>query len=45
MNEEIVDRLKVATVADTADSLYQLMDDAIREIERLRTELKTVRGE
>ena len=29
-------RLRVATVADTAESLYQLMTDAADEIERLR---------
>lgn len=35
--DDIVTRLRVATVADTADSLYQLMTDAADEIERLRT--------
>jgi hypothetical protein len=34
--DDIVFRLRVATVADTADSLYQLMTDAADEIERLR---------
>lgn len=34
--DDIVTRLRVATVADTADSLYQLMTDAADEIERLR---------
>lgn len=33
---ELVTRLRVATVADTADSLYQLMTDAAYEIELLR---------
>lgn len=45
MNDDLVMRLRVATVADTAESLYQLMTDAADEIERLRTELKEVRGE
>ena len=34
--DDIVTRLRVATVADTADSLYKLMTDAADEIERLR---------
>lgn len=37
--DEIVTRLRVATVADTADSLYRLMTDAADEIENLRAEL------
>ena len=55
MNDDIVMRLRVATVADTAESLYQLMTDAADEIENLRAELeecqrqyraiKAVRGE
>ena len=36
MNEDIVMRLRVATVADTAESLYQLMTEAADEIEQLR---------
>jgi hypothetical protein len=34
--DDIVIRLRVATVADSAESLYQLMTDAADEIERLR---------
>ena len=34
--DDILIGLRVATVADTADSLYQLMTDAADEIERLR---------
>lgn len=45
MTDDIVTRLRVATVADTADSLYQLMDDAINEIERLRATLHMVKIE
>lgn len=45
MNEELIMRLRVATVADTAESLYQLMTDAANEIERLQTKLKAVCGE
>lgn len=36
MRDDIVIRLRVATVADTAESLYQLMTDAADEIERLQ---------
>lgn len=36
MSDDIVMRLRVATVADTAKSLYQLMTDAADEIELLR---------
>lgn len=36
MNEELISKLRTATVADTAESLYQLMTDAADEIERLR---------
>lgn len=42
MNDDLVMRLRVATVADTAESLYQLMTEAADEIEQLR---KRVRGE
>ena len=45
MDDDIVERLRVATVADTAESIYQLMTDAADEIERLRVELKAVCGE
>ena len=34
--DDILIRLRVATVADTAESLYQLMTDAADEIERLQ---------
>jgi hypothetical protein len=40
MTDDIVTRLRVATVADTAERLYQLMTDAADEIERLRTYIK-----
>lgn len=40
MNDDLVMRLRVATVADTAKSLYQLMTDAADEIERLRISLE-----
>ena len=40
MSEDIVIRLRVATVADTAESLYQLMTDAADEVENLRAELE-----
>ena len=40
MNEDIVMRLRVATVADTAESLYQLMTEAADEIEQLRNNKK-----
>ena len=36
MSDDIVMRLRVATVADTAESLYQLMTEAADEIEQLR---------
>lgn len=39
MTDDIVTRLRVATVADTADSLYQLMTDAADEIERLMSRI------
>lgn len=42
MNDDIVMRLRVATVADTADSLYQLMTDAADEIEWLRRTIKVL---
>lgn len=45
MNDELIMRLRVATVADTAESLYQLMTDAANEIERLQVELQEVRGD
>lgn len=44
MTDDVVIRLRVATVADTTESLYQLMTDAADEIERLRTELQEVHG-
>ncbi len=39
MNDDIVTRLRVATVADTSESLYTTMTEAANEIERLRNEL------
>lgn len=41
-DNDLVIRLRVATVADTTESLYRLMTEAADEIERLRAE---VRGE
>ena len=38
MTDDIVTRLRVATVADSADSIYKTMTEAADEIERLRTE-------
>ena len=38
MTDDIVTRLRVATVADSADSIYKSMTEAADEIERLRTE-------
>ena len=35
-SDELIMHLRTATVADTAESLYQLMSDAADEIERLR---------
>lgn len=40
MNDDIVTRLRVSTVADTAESIYQTLTDAADEIERLRTAYK-----
>ena len=37
MRDDIVDRLRVATVADTTTTLYKVMGDAADEIERWRT--------
>ena len=36
MTDDIVTRLRVATVADSADSIYKTMTEAADEIERLR---------
>ena len=36
MDDDIVTRLRVATVADSADSIYKTITDAADEIERLR---------
>ena len=36
MDDDIVTRLRVATVADSADSIYKTMTEAADEIERLR---------
>jgi hypothetical protein len=35
-SDELIMHLRTATVADKAESLYQLMSDAADEIERLR---------
>lgn len=40
MADEIIARLRVATVADSANSIYQTMTEAADEIERLRAELE-----
>ena len=45
MKDDIVIRLRVATVADTAKNIYQAMSDAADEIERLREEIKRIRDE
>lgn len=39
VSDDIVTRLRVATVADSADSIYKSMTEAADEIERLRQEL------
>ena len=36
MSDDIVTRLRVSTVADSADSIYKSMTEAADEIERLR---------
>lgn len=40
MTDDIVTRLRVATVADSADSIYKSMTEAADEIERLRKAYK-----
>lgn len=42
MTDDVVMRLRVATVADSTDSLYKLMTDAADEIERLRRTIKVL---
>ena len=44
MTEDIVIQLRVLTVADTAESIYETMTEAADEIERLRTERDEWRG-
>ena len=39
MRDDVVIRLRVATVADDASTIYDTMTDAANEIERLRSEL------
>ena len=39
MSDELISRLRTATVGDSAESLYQVMTDAANEIERLRERL------
>lgn len=39
MTDDIVTRLRVSTVADSAESIYEIMTEAADEIERLRYEL------
>ena len=39
-NYELISRLRTATVADSAESLYQLMTDAADIIERQHTQLE-----
>jgi archaellum component FlaC len=44
MNDDIITRLRVSTVADTAESIYQTLTDAADEIERLREENATLKA-
>ena len=45
MSDDIVTRLRVATVADSADSIYKTMTESADEIERLRTQIKELETE
>jgi len=40
MNDDTADRPKVTTDADSAENTYETIDDAIREIKRLRKLIK-----